>query len=66
MKPSNVRLYIEWMRNNDLCKIEEEKILLSGALVAALKWCEKIDAENEAQRAERNKHCVTFKTFPAD
>ena len=66
MKPSNVRLYIEWMRNNDLCETAEEKSLLSGALVAALIWGEKIDAENESQRAERNKHSVTFKTFPGD
>lgn len=66
MKPSNVILFIEWMRNDDLCETEEEKCLLRGALIAALKWGEKIDAENEAQRAERNKRGVTFKTFPAD
>lgn len=66
MRPSNVRLFTEWMHNDDLCETEEEKYLLRGALIAALKWGEKIDAENEAQRAERNKHGVTFKTFPAD
>lgn len=66
MRPSNVRLFTEWMHNDDLCEMEEEKCLLRGALIAALKWCEKIDAENEAQRAERNKRGVTFKTFPAD
>ena len=66
MRPSNVRLFTEWMHDDDLCETEEEKRLLRGALIAALKWCEKIDAENEAQRAERNKHGVTFKTFPAD
>lgn len=38
MKPSNVRLYNEWMRNDDLCETEEEKCLLRGALIAALKW----------------------------
>lgn len=66
MRPSNVRLFTEWMHNDDLCETEEEKCLLRGALVAAIQWGEKIDAENEAQRAERNKHGVTFKTFPAD
>lgn len=54
------------MYNDDLCDTEEDKSLLRGALIAAIQWGEKIDAENEAQRAERNKHGVTFKTFPAD
>lgn len=66
MRLSNMILFADLVYKDDLCETKEEKCLLRGALIAAIKWGERIDAENEAKREKNKHHGVTFKTFPSD